>query len=144
LTDSSIVSSGIPGLDSILNNLTKGDNVVWLSPSIEDYSRFVTPFVKQAVHDNRKIIYFRFASHANLIPEEYRSYVNEHKLEAGVGFESFTKKVYSEVERHGKNVFYVFDSLSDLLYEWVTDAAIFSWLYARFYINLIQLHILQF
>jgi len=124
LTDNSLVSSGIPGLDSILDNLTKGDNVVWLSPSIKDYSRFVTPFVKQAIHDKRKIVYFRFASHENLIPEECRPYVDEHKLEAAVGFESFTKEVYSEVERHDKGVFYVFDSLSDLLYEWVTDAAI--------------------
>uniref|UniRef100_UPI003C6CD29D RAD55 family ATPase n=1 Tax=Flexistipes sinusarabici TaxID=2352 RepID=UPI003C6CD29D len=124
MSDKSPVSSGISGLDTILNNLTKGDNVVWLSPSIKDYSRFVAPFVKQAVQDKRKIVYFRFASHENLIPEECRSYVDEHKLEAGVGFESFTKEVYSEVERHGKSVFYVFDSLSDLLYEWVTDAAI--------------------
>jgi len=124
LVNSSQVSSGLPGFDSILDKLTKGDNIVWLSPSIREYMYFVIPFVKQAISDKREIAYFRFASHECLIPEDLLPNVEQYDLQACAGFESFTKEVYAIIEKRGKGVFYVFDSLSDLLYEWVTDAAI--------------------
>ena len=38
-------STGLKGLDKILSGLNKGDNIVWQVDSIEDYQRFVTPFV---------------------------------------------------------------------------------------------------
>ena len=38
-------STGIDGLDEILCDLKKGDNVVWQVKRIEDYQRFVAPML---------------------------------------------------------------------------------------------------
>ena len=42
-------STGLTGLDAVLNYLRKGDNVVWQVDSIDDFAAFVAPFVKTAV-----------------------------------------------------------------------------------------------
>ena len=41
-------STGLPGLDAILNDIRKGDNIVWQVDQIEDYRRFVNPYIKKA------------------------------------------------------------------------------------------------
>ncbi|MHC4185151.1 MAG: hypothetical protein ACYSR4_04370 [Planctomycetota bacterium] len=60
-------STGLEGLDAVLSGLQKGDNVVWQVDSIDDFCSFVDPFVAQALQDNRKVVYMRFASHEPLI-----------------------------------------------------------------------------
>jgi pyruvate, water dikinase len=67
MTDSGssmVVSTGIEGLDAILDGLRIGDNVVWRVDDIDDYRRFVAPFVAAASAQGRQIIYLRFAQHA--------------------------------------------------------------------------------
>ena len=49
-------STGLKGLDEKLCDLKKGDNVVWQVDSIEDYSRFVTPYIKKSLEDKRNIV----------------------------------------------------------------------------------------
>lgn len=56
-------STGIQGLDQMIDMLRMGDNVVWQVDSIEDYRFLVEPYIAQAKKDGRKIIYIRFASH---------------------------------------------------------------------------------
>ena len=60
-------STGLAGLDAVLNYLRKGDNVVWQVDSVEDYLGFVTPFVRQAVQTDKKVVYMRFATHKPII-----------------------------------------------------------------------------
>ena len=57
------ISTGIHGLDTVLDNLLLGDNVVWQVDSIEDYKVFVEPFVEKALADGRTVVYMRFATH---------------------------------------------------------------------------------
>lgn len=117
------VSSGLTGFDKIINNLNIGDNVVWQVDNIAVYREFVEPFVDQANKDGRRIHYMRFASHAPLIePDDTR--VTIHKLNAYSGFETFALKVHEIIREAGKEAFYVFDSLSDLLSAWATDLMI--------------------
>mgnify|MGYP000716074611 CR=1 FL=1 len=61
------VSTGIPGLDRILDGLRIGDNVVWRVDSIADYKAFVTPYVRQALADGRRVVYMRFGRHEPLV-----------------------------------------------------------------------------
>jgi len=56
------VSSGIKGLDEILNFLQTGDNVVMQVDDIEDYKSFVIPYVTTALENNERVVYMRFAS----------------------------------------------------------------------------------
>ena len=112
-------STGLKGLDKILCDLKKGDNVVWQVDSIDDYSNFVTPYVNKALADKRKIVYMRFARHKLLI--ENQPDVTVYHLEAKGGFESFSTQVHNIISREGTETYYIFDCLSDLLSAWATD-----------------------
>lgn len=112
-------STGLKGLDKVLCDLKKGDNVVWQVDSIEDYSHFVGPYVKKALEDKRNIIYMRFARHEPLIENEPD--VTVYQLDAKGGFESFSSQVHAIISKEGVEAYYVFDCLSDLLGAWATD-----------------------
>ncbi len=116
------VSTGLPGLDGVLNYLRKGDNVVWQVDSIDDFAAFVTPFVTTAVSTGRKVIYMRFAGHKPLL--EQAPGIQIFNLDASAGFESFSTQVHSIISEQGVGAYYVFDCLSDLLSAWATDLMI--------------------
>ena len=113
------VFSGIPALDKALDCIRMGDNVVWRVSDLEEFCRFAGPFVEQAKKDKRKIIYFRFASHPELVaecPEVKRVCVPlSHR------FETFTVEIHRVIEQEGRDAFYVFDCLSELQVAWATD-----------------------
>ena len=112
-------STGLKGLDKTVCDLKKGDNVVWQVDSIEDYSHFVTPYIKKALEDKRNIVYMRFAQHKALI--ENQPDLTIYQLDAKGGFESFSTQVHAIISQEGTEAYYVFDCLSDLLSAWATD-----------------------
>ena len=113
------VQSGLPALDQVLDYIRMGDNVVWRVSDLDEFRRFAVPFVEQAKRDGRNIIYFRFASHPELVeecPEVKRVHVPlSHR------FETFTVEIHKVIEQEGKDAFYVFDCLSELQTAWATD-----------------------
>ncbi len=115
-------STGLKGLDEALNHLRKGDNVVWQVDSIDDFRSFVTPFIKTAVQTDKKVTYMRFANHPPLVKDNPD--IKTYTLDASSGFEKFSTDVHSIISKEGKNVYYVFDCLSDLLSSWATDLMI--------------------
>jgi len=117
-----MISTGIKGLDSIITGLRLGDNVVWQIDDIKDYAYLVKPFVRQALKDNKKVIYLRFACHKELL--EMSKEIKRYELDAHAGFESFTTKVNSIITQEGEGAYYVFDCLSELLSAWATDLMI--------------------
>lgn len=116
------VSTGMSGLDEILNYLQMGDNVVFQVDDIDDYKKFVDPYIKKALACNHRLVYMRFANHAPLL--EANKQIKVYKLNANKGFESFSTQVHNIVRDEGRDVFYVFDCLSDLLMAWATDLMI--------------------
>ncbi len=117
--ESSFVPSGIPGLDAMVQGLRLGDNVVWQVDRLEDYARFVRPFVNQALDDRRVVVYLRFAPHAPVI--EPHPGVKVIEVDPANGFDFFSGRVHAIIEEQGREVFYLFDSLSSLVEEWATD-----------------------
>ena len=115
-------STGIEGLDKILTGLQKGDNVVWQVDSVDHFRSFVDPYVQRAEQDGRKLIYMRFADHPSLV--EPGPNVTIHRLDATSGFETFSSQVHNIVTDEGKEAYYVFDCLSNLLSAWATDLMI--------------------
>ncbi|MBP1747520.1 MAG: pyruvate phosphate dikinase PEP/pyruvate-binding [Deltaproteobacteria bacterium] len=113
------VSTGIHGLDKTLNYLQMGDNVVFQVENIDDYKRFVDPYIKEALQNGRRVVYMRFAQHPPIV--ESSGQVVIYKLNADIGFESFSTQVHYIIRQEGRDVFYVFDCLSDLLLTWATD-----------------------
>jgi len=114
-----MTSTGIKGLDEVITGLRAGDNVVWQIDDIKDYIDLVKPFVEQAITDKKKIVYIRFASHKELLKPSKQ--IRRYDLNANIGFESFTTKINSIIEQEGEGVYYVFDSLSELLSAWASD-----------------------
>ncbi len=118
----SSVSTGIKGLDKTLNYLQMGDNVVFQVENIEDYQRFINPYVQTALDRGRRVVYMRFAKHPPLLAASDK--IALYQLDANVGFESFSREVHKIIRQEGRDVFYVFDCLSDLLLAWATDLMI--------------------
>ena len=104
--------TGIKGLDEIIEGLRLGDNVVWRVDDISFYSDFVTPFVRRALEEKKKVVYIRFGSHAPLLDESRD--ISRYTLDAAKGFESFTREVNHIITEEGKGAYYVFDCLSEL------------------------------
>jgi len=115
-------STGLEGLDKILTGLQKGDNVVWQVDSVEHFRSFVDPYVERAAQDGRKIVYMRFADHPALV--EQGPNVTIHRLDATSGFETFSSQIHNIITDEGKEAYYVFDCLSNLLSAWATDLMI--------------------
>lgn len=113
------VTTGFSGLDEILDDLRIGDNVVWKVNSIDDYRFFVEPFVRCALEQGRKVVYLRFGEHPRLLEDDPR--VKTITLDPRLGFEPFASQIHAIATREGKETFYVFDCLSELLSAWVTD-----------------------
>ena len=113
------VSTGFPDIDNILDGLRIGDNVVWKVDRIEDYQHFVTPFVDEALKNNKDVVYMRFGQHEPLLSE--RDGITIYELDAYCGFEAFATRVHQIITDEGVGTFYVFDCLTDILSAWATD-----------------------
>jgi len=96
--------------------------VVWRVDSVDDYRAFIEPYVAAAAAAGRRVVYIRFASHAPVVAPAAASVV--YDLDALRGFESFTVRLHTIISQEGKEAFYVFDCLSDLLDAWATDGMI--------------------
>ena len=121
------VSTGWDNLDKIIDHLRRGDNVVWQVDGIDEYQKLVSLFVNKAIANNERVVYMRFARHVPLL--ESRSNVAVYHLNIDAGFEFFSTEVHTIVKKEGKDVFYVFDSLSDLLHVWATDQMIVNFFF---------------
>lgn len=116
------VSTGLPGVDAILNGLRIGDNVVWRVDDVADYRTFVAPFVAAAREAGRRVVVIRFSDRPPIV--EPGPGIVEYDLDAQWGFEAFTVRLHRILADEGPGVCYVFDCLSDLLDAWATDAMI--------------------
>jgi pyruvate,water dikinase len=116
--DRTHISTGLPGLDQVFSGLRAGDNVVWQVDSLDDYAAFVRPFCEWARHNGRRLVYFRFAKHPPLC-EPDAAEIREVSPEAG--FESFITQIHDVIEGVGEDAYYVFDSMSDLSLERISD-----------------------
>lgn len=54
------IRSGLPGLDSMLDSIRMGDNVVWQVSSMDDYMHFVTPLCNQLHEEGKELLYMHF------------------------------------------------------------------------------------
>jgi hypothetical protein len=114
------ISTGIKSLDEILNYLLLGDNVVWHIPSIIEYKKFISPFVKNSIANKKEIHYIRFADHP-LIIEDNHPLIHTYYIDPKNGFEIFSQQIHDIITEAGERAYFVFDCLSSLLDYWVTD-----------------------
>ncbi|MBU0678439.1 MAG: PEP/pyruvate-binding domain-containing protein [Verrucomicrobia bacterium] len=113
------LSTGLKGLDAALRGILAGDNIVWQIDSIDDYRAFVTPYCEAALRAEKKLIYFRFADHEQLLADDFGAAI--HHINPKDGFETFVAQVHGVIAEAGWGAFYVFDCLSGLAVEWRSD-----------------------
>ena len=93
------ISSGISEMDTALDNIRLGDNVVWRVSDLSEFKLFMEPYIKQAIEDKRNIIYFRFASHEPLL--EDRLEIKRIDVPLSHRFETFTVDIHNVIEKEG-------------------------------------------
>jgi len=113
------LSTGFPSLDNVLQEIKLGDNIVWQVDSVDEYQPFVSTYCRDALRKGKRLIYFRFARHEELLPADSGAEV--HRLDPEVGFETFTSEIHRVIGKAGRGTFYVFDCLSDLAADWYSD-----------------------
>jgi pyruvate,water dikinase len=114
-----IMHSGLPQLDSLLQGLRHGDNVVWQVDQLEDYPYFAKAFAKQVIGDGYNCVYLSFAAHSPILePTPGLAII---RIDPGPGFDYFVGEVHRVIEERGRKCCYIFDNLSDLVDEWATD-----------------------
>ncbi|MDR2609947.1 MAG: PEP/pyruvate-binding domain-containing protein [Clostridiales Family XIII bacterium] len=119
--------SGISGFDTALDYIRYGDNVVFQVSDIDDYRFFVEPFIRQAIEDNKNVVYFRFDKHLALF--ETAVGVRTYEIDLSSGFETVVMTISDIIEDEGPETHYVFDSMTDLQVEWVAD-----WMMGNFFV----------
>lgn len=112
-------SSGIPALDELIQGILAGDNVVFQIEEITDYIPFVNAFSYYTNTENLDLVYFRFAQHPYLLPEDI--YASVYNLYPEKGFDYFISEIIGIIEKHGVGACYIFDSLSDLAVDWYSN-----------------------
>ncbi|MBP7274751.1 MAG: pyruvate, phosphate dikinase [Kiritimatiellae bacterium] len=119
LSSSEPLTTGLPGLDRVLQGVMPGDNIVWQVEQMDDYRALVLPYADAALRQRRPFVYFRFASHSPLLAETPGLEI--HELHPEAGFEQFTTDVHTVIRSHGPGAVYVFDGISELAAAWRSD-----------------------
>ena len=112
-------TTGLPGLDAVLSGVAPGDNIVWQIQSLDDYRALVQPYAAAALAQQRRLIYFRFATHPALLDQGCGAEIHHPRPEDG--FDAFVDQVHSVIEAAGAETLHVFDCLSDLADIWQSD-----------------------
>jgi pyruvate,water dikinase len=113
------MSTGLNGLDRVIQGVVPGDNIIWQVDSIDEYIPFINPFYNEAINNKIPVIYFRFAGHRALLPS--KNDAKTYTLNPDEGFESFISTIFDVIEEYGYGAYYIFDCLSDLVVEWYSD-----------------------
>ena len=113
------LTTGLPALDRTLGGLLPGDNFVWEVDNIGDYAPFALPLLDAAQKTGRKLIYFRFAPHKQLLPPGPN--VEVCTLDPSIGFEKFLARILEVIKQNGASALYLFDWISDLATAWYSD-----------------------
>ena len=114
-----MTSSGISQLDSILDGLRYGDNVVWQVDELDDYRYFAGAYANYVLQNNNNLIYLRFAPHEPIVAGHPRLIVEN--LDPSNGFAIFSEDVHKTIRNHHGERFFLLDNLSALVEEWGTD-----------------------
>ncbi|MCR5138035.1 MAG: PEP/pyruvate-binding domain-containing protein [Oscillospiraceae bacterium] len=125
MSEQSIISTGIKGLDRSLDGLREGDTVTWQMEDIGDYMYVATQFVVDEALTGRPMVYLRFGDHDELIPTEVLkargANITKVVLDPSVGFETFSVQVHRVVTSQPPDCFFLFDCLSELQRYWFSD-----------------------
>lgn len=125
MDDRTRISTGIDGLDKTIDDLRWGDTVTWQIENVGDYAFVVTQLVTSVARTKQRIVYLRFADHAEIVDAEAleRRGANAKKftLDPSVGFETFAVQVHRIISQEPEDTIFITDCLSCLQHFWFSD-----------------------
>lgn len=112
-------STGITDLDSLLDGIRSGDNILWHVPSMKEYALFVKPFLQHCSKQDLKTIYVS-------LDNSLKCSVSRDKTEVFDASkndepEELTKRLLEFIKQRGLYIHYIFDNLSALKERWKDD-----------------------
>lgn len=122
------ISTGLPGADEMIDTLYPGDNVIWQVDSMDAYAFAAVHFARQAIRDDRRLVYVHFGNQTPLIEagifQTPQADFCMYTLPSDAGFEAFTSELHQIISGETSGAFYLFDCLSELQESWCSDLMI--------------------
>ena len=103
-----------------MDQLRLGDNVVWHVDDLDDYRVFADSLAETALANGARVLYIRFGKHPP-ITQRTDPGLRRVELDPSIGFEAFSAQVNELAREEGEGVYYLFDSLSELVGHWDTE-----------------------
>lgn len=113
------LSLGFPALTDLLRGMIPGDNVVWNTDDVADFTPLARRYVEGARESGKKVVYFRYGTHEQLVSEG--DSVEIHHLNLDKGFEHFVTSLHRAIDTAEPNTYFLFDLLSDLTDEFISE-----------------------
>ncbi len=121
--ETEMLSTGIVSLDSILERVLPGDNIVWLVSAPEQYDYFAARFVSHCARARLGLTYVHFEERTDLGQLPGARARTVCRLEPEQGPEGAERRVTGVIRENGPGRHYVFDNLSALYRAWGDDEA---------------------
>jgi pyruvate,water dikinase len=115
------LSSGIPSLDNIIQEVMPGDNIVWLVSSPEQYDYFAARFVEHCTREDIGLTYVHFDARIDYSKLPHTVGVEVVPLDPSDGPGPAADALAEQVCARGSGGYYLFDNLSVLSRAWPND-----------------------
>ncbi|MFQ5975369.1 MAG: PAS domain S-box protein [Candidatus Hydrothermarchaeales archaeon] len=116
------LSTGIASMDSLLDGVRLGDNVVWYVSSMEEYVSFVKPFVQHCLREGFKTVYVSIDNSLGDLMD--RDKVEVFDVSKAEHPREFKRRLSVFIKKRGLYVHYIFDNLTALKERWKDDDAL--------------------
>ena len=116
------LSTGIADLDSLLDGIRLGDNIVWHVPSIREYAFFAKTFVKHCLEQDFNTVYVSIDNSLEYLMDSNR--IEVFDASKANGPKDLTESLSEFIKERGLYVHYIFDNLSALKERWKDDDAL--------------------
>ncbi len=121
------LSTGVPSLDSIIERVLLGDNIVWLVSSPELYDYFASRFLERCVEGRAPVAYVHFAERVDYAALAGASQTEVLRLDPYEGAEALRRRLGEQIGRCEPGAHYLFDNLSRLCDVWEDEEALVEW-----------------
>ena len=117
------LSTGIPSLDTIIDQVMLGDNIVWLVSSPEQYDYFAARFVQHCVQQDLEFAYVHFDPRVNYADLPGAQGAEVLTIDPAAGPQAACAELVRHIEARNPAAHYLFDNLSLLCAAWGNEDA---------------------
>ncbi|MHC4480192.1 MAG: PEP/pyruvate-binding domain-containing protein [Planctomycetota bacterium] len=118
-----VLSTGIPSLDSIIDEVMLGDNIVWLVSSPEQYDYFASRFVEHCAESGLPLTYMHFDERIDYSALSSAQDIEAVQIDPLEGPSPIEDVLTEHIAARQSGAHYLFDNLSVLAAAWQDEDA---------------------